>query len=364
MHKTQSHPLGKGLTMIRIVLMIVRGRKERKEEMMLKLPNARWFTKKSGSAKAAKKKPNWFNMLLKSNIDQAEDHILGLSTVAVAKKIKEIIKKDELTIAYLEGVGLKMLKRQYKNDVELEYHVKQLKAAVLEETRWSNAWEKSTPHLLPSIFPQGVTLKWEDARKYFFKAELGKRSSNKVYSDKRIISVVKVTMKRKWGYGFLTSIVVKRSDKKEYEFSYADLPRLSLNDVEDMYLLKVQDKLHHLKSDFEIDFNNALLLFIRRVIIQNRIDDLQLGVESYQRTINLTKPKFYFQRIDQKIPYTTSGTENGVVYVNQHNMKSLMKLNEVSKFCDGTMFKVRENLLKMVNENVMGRGNKRLNGRD
>ncbi|GKD74804.1 hypothetical protein Tco_1333086, partial [Tanacetum coccineum] len=41
---------------------------------------------------------------------------------------------------------------------------------------------------------------------------MGNRSSDKVYSDKRIISVVKVNVKRKWG----------------------DLPRLSLNDVKDM----------------------------------------------------------------------------------------------------------------------------------
>nr|GEZ21938.1 hypothetical protein [Tanacetum cinerariifolium] len=50
---------------------------------------------------------------------------------AVAKKIKELIERDKLTIADLEGVGLEMLKRQYKNDVELEYHIEQLKATVL-----------------------------------------------------------------------------------------------------------------------------------------------------------------------------------------------------------------------------------------
>ncbi|GKD47842.1 hypothetical protein Tco_1276818 [Tanacetum coccineum] len=72
------------------------------------------------------------------------------------------------------------------------------------------------------------------------------------------------------------------------EANYADLPRLSLNDVEDMYLLQVQDKLHHLLLRFVRDFNNALLLFIKRVMIQNRVEDIQLGVESYQQTLNLT----------------------------------------------------------------------------
>ncbi|GKA41592.1 hypothetical protein Tco_0734252 [Tanacetum coccineum] len=73
-----------------------------------------------------------------SNIDQDEDSILGLSTVIVAKKIKELIKKDELTIADLEGAGLEMLKSRYKNAVELEFHVDQIKAAMAEEAKWSD----------------------------------------------------------------------------------------------------------------------------------------------------------------------------------------------------------------------------------
>ncbi|GJZ99959.1 hypothetical protein Tco_0672510 [Tanacetum coccineum] len=316
---------------------------------------------------------------------------LFLSLIINLKLLKHI------TIADLEGVGLEMLKRQYKNDVELEYHVEKLKATVLEEAQSNNVnlstGEKYTTsltkHFATRYHTEGIEDlipdRWskkihlyqidalneihhlEDARKDFFKAEMGNRSSNMVYSDKRIIFVVevnvKVNVKKKWGYSFLMSIVVRRSDNKEYEFSYTDLPRLSLNDVEDMYLLKVQDKLHHLKLDIEIDFINALLLFIKRVVIQNRIEDLQLRVEIYQRTLNLTKPKFYFLGIDQKIPYTTLGTEKEVVYVNQHNMKSLMKLNEVNKFCDGTLLKVQEDLLKMVKKNVLGHGNKRLDVR-
>ncbi|GJZ83846.1 hypothetical protein Tco_0649019 [Tanacetum coccineum] len=50
-----------------------------------------------------------------------------------AKKLKEIIQKDKLTIADLEGAGLKKLKQHYKNDVELEYHVDQFKETVIQE---------------------------------------------------------------------------------------------------------------------------------------------------------------------------------------------------------------------------------------
>ncbi|GKE34939.1 hypothetical protein Tco_1454261 [Tanacetum coccineum] len=91
----------------------------------------------SGSAGAAKRKTTWFDLLLKSDIDQNENHILGPSTIAIAKKLKVIIQEDELTIADLEGARLEMLKQQYQNDVELEYHVSQLKATVLTEAKWN-----------------------------------------------------------------------------------------------------------------------------------------------------------------------------------------------------------------------------------
>nr|GEV49095.1 hypothetical protein [Tanacetum cinerariifolium] len=203
---------------------------DQEEDYIQKRPIIGWFNKKSGSAKVANRKSTWFDMILKSNIDQNEDHILRPSTVVVEKKLKVLIKKDELTIADREGVGLEKFKEQYKNDVELEYHVNQLKATMLTEAQWSNNEALSGIHHL------------DDVRKDFFKVEMGNKSSDKVYSDKRIIFVIRGVVKKKWGYGFLSPIVVRKSDKKEYKFSYADLPGLSLNDVEFMYLLKRSSK--------------------------------------------------------------------------------------------------------------------------
>nr|GEY29044.1 hypothetical protein [Tanacetum cinerariifolium] len=155
----------------------------------------------------------------------------------------------------------------------------------------------------------------------------------------------------------------RRFDDKKYEFRYVDLPRLSVNDVKDMYLLQVQDKLHHLPLEFVKDFNHALLMFIRRTVIKNRVEDIQLEVERYQRTLNLTKPTMFFKGIDQRIPFTMTTTHKEVVYLNQYKIKSLKKLSEVKKFYDGTLVKI-ENLIDMLSKNKLGIGNKRLNGRD
>ncbi|GKE29334.1 hypothetical protein Tco_1444718 [Tanacetum coccineum] len=75
---------------------------------------------------------------------------------------------------------------------------------------------------------------WEENRIDFFKAGLSVVTEGNIISNLRIKLVVRIDDKKKWGYGFLTSIVFRRSDDKEYEFSYVDLPRLSVNDVEDM----------------------------------------------------------------------------------------------------------------------------------
>ncbi|GKA00985.1 hypothetical protein Tco_0673650 [Tanacetum coccineum] len=167
-----------------------------------------------------------------------------------------------------------------------------------------------------------------------------------------------------WEDGRIDFFKAEMSTKIEGSVYYADFPRLSLNDVKDMYLLKVKDKLHHLPLEFVKDFNNALLLFIRRVVIQNKVEDIQLGVESYQQTLDLTKLMMFFKGIDQRIPFIMTTTHKGVVYLNQQNVKSLMRLSEVKKLCDGTLEKIRENLIDMVTKNKLGKGSKRLKGRD
>ncbi|GKA09784.1 hypothetical protein Tco_0689217 [Tanacetum coccineum] len=109
------------------------------------------------------------------------------------------------------------------------------------------------------------------------------RSKHEVYSRHKIVSVKKTVVDRKHGYGYLKNIVVKRSDQKDYEFMESDFPRLNMNDLEDMYLLKVQGKIHHLDGVDEFDMINALLLYIRR-IVNKRVEDAQLGVESQSWT--------------------------------------------------------------------------------
>nr|GEV17769.1 hypothetical protein [Tanacetum cinerariifolium] len=98
--------------------------------------------------------------------------------------------------------------------------------------------------------------------------------------------------------------------------------------------------------------------------LMKMVEDIKLGVESYQITFNLTKPTMFFEGIDQRIPFIMTTTRKGVMYLNQCNIKSLMKLSEVKKFSDDTLVKIQENLIDLLSKNKLGSGNKRLKGRD
>nr|GEX11693.1 methyltransferase-like protein 13 [Tanacetum cinerariifolium] len=109
--------------------------------------------------------------------------------------------------------------------------------------------------------------------------KVSKFSKQNVYSNKSILGVKIVSVKKLHGYGYLKEIVVKRSDQQLYKFKEGDFVDLHLNDIEDMLLFAVQHKLFHLDGSDIVDFIVALRLFTRSLILKRHVEDLQLGVE-------------------------------------------------------------------------------------
>ncbi|GJW67539.1 hypothetical protein Tco_0121963 [Tanacetum coccineum] len=194
-------------------------------------------------------------------------------------KLKAFIKKYELTIANLKGAGLEKLKKRYKNDVELEYHVDQLKASVLTEAQWSND-----------------------------KGDVSKPISFEKYMSKS-------TKPHSCFYNNDFYYLVNLSTGEKYATSLTKhfAARYHIQGIKDMIPDTWSKKIHH----YQIEALN--------------------GIHHWKDA-----RKDFFKQ----------------------NIKSLMKLSEVNKLCDGTLLKIRDNLLEMVNKNELGRGNKRLKGRD
>ncbi|GJU42174.1 hypothetical protein Tco_1195131 [Tanacetum coccineum] len=129
--------------------------------------------------------------------------------------------------------------------------------------------------------------------------------------------------------------------KSLHKLVEGDFPRLNLRDIKDMLLLLVQKKLSNLERDDIFDLNVALRMFTRRVVILKRVEDLQLGVESYQDKLNITMPETFRSDISKMTPYTAYNNPQGIIYQDKFKRNRLMRFDELYKFCDGTLSFVR-----------------------
>nr|GEY73788.1 hypothetical protein [Tanacetum cinerariifolium] len=88
-------------------------------------------------------------------------------------------------------------------------------------------------------------------------------------------------------------------------------------------------------------FNVSLRMFTKSIVIQQRVKDLQLGVKSYQKKLNLTKPDTYRSDLKRKEAYTAYSNPRGFIYYNKDKQNRLMRIDELHKFNDGTLNDVR-----------------------
>ncbi|GJR35530.1 retrovirus-related pol polyprotein from transposon TNT 1-94 [Tanacetum coccineum] len=90
---------------------------------------------------------------------------------------------------------------------------------------------------------------------------------------------------------------------------------------------------------------NALLPYAAITFnVLERVEDLQLGVESYQKKINLSRPDSYHSDLRKMTPYTAYLDIQGIIYQDDMNKNRLMRTEELHKFSDDTLNHVRTTL--------------------
>ncbi|GJV11334.1 hypothetical protein Tco_1352875 [Tanacetum coccineum] len=171
-----------------------------------------------------------------------------------------------------------------------------------------------------------------------------------IKSQMRILSVIHVKTFEKYGYNYLRETILCRADYKEYKISEKDFKNLHPNDFEDLYLLDIQDKLNHLSKSHKIHLHTAVNMWIKNLVIRNRVGDLQLGIESYQTKLNLERPNWDATDYFFKEDYTIVPKPRAVIYRDRNDQRKLMRLNEIHKFSDGTLTRVMEKLDHMVKD--------------
>nr|GEZ82633.1 hypothetical protein [Tanacetum cinerariifolium] len=157
---------------------------------------------------------------------------------------------------------------------------------------------------------------WGPKRQQFYGFAVNQESARDVYSKRRIITVTEL--------------------KIVYDFK-----RLRIQDTKDMLLLLVQGKLTNLMVKECFAFNVSLRMFTRIFVTQRRVEDLQLGVESYQKKLNLTRPDTYHSDLKRKEAYIAYSNPRGFIFQNKDKHNMLMQIDELHKFNNGTLTNVR-----------------------
>ncbi|GJV21069.1 hypothetical protein Tco_1370089 [Tanacetum coccineum] len=117
---------------------------------------------------------------------------------------------------------------------------------------------------------------------------------------------------------FITEIIARIKNGSIVSITDSDYKNLNKNDIKDMYLLIVNDK---------------------------------LGVKSYQQKVNLTAPTINFPGIMKyKVFSIVSELVYGIMYKNSKKEKRVMRLQEIHKFCDATLKRVLEGLNSYNND--------------
>ncbi|GJY96218.1 hypothetical protein Tco_0512579 [Tanacetum coccineum] len=122
---------------------------------------------------------------------------------------------------------------------------------------------------------------WGPKPKIFYISQLNRFSKHDAFSHLKILCVLSVKVEKLNRYGYLEEIMMRRADRQLYKFKEGDFINLHLNEIEDMLLLVVHHKLFHLDGEVIVDLAVALRMFTRSLIIKKRVEDVQLGVESY-----------------------------------------------------------------------------------
>ncbi|GKE35323.1 hypothetical protein Tco_1454645 [Tanacetum coccineum] len=233
----------------------------------------------------------------------------------------------DLTQDIQVGLAYKLHKGTCRSYVKLKYIMEECYKALTDQLDWNNPEGESTSRTYTTFLTKTKAAKYDLPRIEDMVPNLW--SPIKVAYAKHALLVTNVKVNVWYGYGHLEDIKVQRSDQQLY-------------------------KLFDLKGNDIVHLATALRMFTRRIVIQKRVEDLKLGVESYQKKLKISKPRTREEYLSRRAPYITHSDPQGVIYKDKLNRRRLMHSDELYKFSDGTLQSVQDTLHDMATNLRMG----------
>ncbi|GKB03337.1 hypothetical protein Tco_0831426, partial [Tanacetum coccineum] len=313
---------------------------------------------------------NWANTYA-TTYKVPEENKLQRKTYDIGSFIKWFCRrtgKKKLCKADLEGPAFNLVKAFHKNIVFLQYQMDECHKLLTNKVDLSNPEGhqilRNIYEPLPLGGPPGqVTIQPQ----FFFNKDLDYLlTGDKEQKIALSISKLKVARYLDFGLEELVPYLWVESERVydisavygithcEDDYRVSSQKRISTsssNDFEICSYVNIQESSTICTRTDKTSLHTAVNMWIRNLVIRNRVGDLQLGIESYQTKINLERPNwdatdYYFKKDLYDVPLTKSRC----LKETRNDQRKLMRLNKLHKFSDGTLTRVMEKLDHMVKE--------------
>nr|GEY57192.1 hypothetical protein [Tanacetum cinerariifolium] len=204
-------------------------------------------------------------------------------------------------------------------------------------------------------------LKWCFQQKFYIDRHDSPSRRKDVRSHMQILNVVRIKAYSRYGYDYLSGIILQRADLQEHTIAEKDFKNLYPSDFEDLNLLLLQGHLKHLLGSDKRMLSTAVKLWTQKLVIRQWVEDFQLDIKSYQTQLNLTKPGWDATGYKFKHDYTIIESPRAVVFPVNNNERKIMRFNEIYKFSDDTLTRILEVLAYRVKEFKIKRLNPSMN---
>ncbi|GJT41637.1 hypothetical protein Tco_0941502 [Tanacetum coccineum] len=258
-----------------------------------------------------------------SSSGQTESYASDDDEIPTKQVSQDIIKEISLTIdeVKLKKMVDEMLRQRCTSGDEHQYHIDQMKSFLQSDIVWESRKEilkrNSGPekivlslHKFPAIVFNDDDIKERTSRWVNKRQKEPGRPKEEIYSNFKIIQVIKTYWELGHEHKFITEIVARRANDCIMSITEPDYKNLNMNDIEDMYLLIVNNK-----------------------------------------KINLTAPTITFPSIKEYDVFSIVYEPiHGIIYTNSKKEKRAMRHSEIHKFCDATLRRTLEGLKSYYND--------------
>nr|GEY64543.1 hypothetical protein [Tanacetum cinerariifolium] len=104
--------------------------------------------------------------------------------------------------------------------------------------------------------------------------------------------------------------------------------------------------LNHLPPKDKKILTTAVNQWTRQLVIRQHVEDFQLGIESYQTQVNLTKPQWMATGFEYKHDYTVIESSRAIIFRDKYGVQMMMRLQQIVEALD---YRVKEFRINRMN---------------